>query len=233
MPAPEWFQRFREIECSGPVSILIAPEADTKMSNYWMVPYPYQVPVYIRYFQSKFPDKLVIGPDEISTLTHDDYQRLVNLIQQRLDTFIESMISEENLAMVDSIEDYGVVINGTTGRIHPFVYSDIDHMELVNMPVACEYNIAAAALSTDSLNMESEDFRNKYFRIMYDDRFQFNTWIMPVFNEETGDKFNRAKNHMVAWSMTESAHMVPEDYVAIMRYVNEAMRLRFKVVTVP
>ena len=227
IPAPEWFKRFRELECSGPVDLLLAPEANSKLGEYWMVPYPYEVPIYVRYFQSRFQNRSVIGSDEIAELEPEDYQRMIRLIQKRVDSFVEGMIHEDSLSLIDSIEDYGVIINGTTGRIHPFVYSGVDHIEMVNVPVACEYNMLCLT------DMPDADEKRERLIELYDDRYDLNAWIMPVFTNDDGDKFNLATNHVTSWSITESAHMKPEDYIAIMDYINECMALRFKVMMVP
>ena len=231
VPAPEWFRQFRSIECTGPVEIAVAPTAGNDLNDYWMVPYPYTYPVYMRFLQFKFPDRTMVGPEELSTLTRDDANNLAMLVNERIDTFVQGMISEENLAMVDSIEDYGVIIHGTTGRIHPFVYSDLDHMTMVNMPVAGEFNIASN-FGFDRIEMDDRR-KKRYIEIMMNDRFMLNTWLMPIYNNDYGDRFNSTENGYVSWSMTETCHMRPEDYVSIMNYVNNCIDLRCKVVLVP
>ena len=231
IPAPEWFDNFRKLECSGPVQILLAPEADEKLSEYWLAPYPFACPIYARYLSEKFPNKAYVGPDELRMLSIEDYQAMVRLIETRVESFVRSMIHEEALAMLDSNHDYGVLIHGTTGRIRPFVYSDLHHIEFVNIPVAGEYNIAMChgLLNED----DATEDRLGYIRELYDDRFELNAWMMPVFRDMAGDRFNNAINHRVSWDLTEACHIKPEDYVAIMTYVEQSIDMHFKVLTIP
>ena len=234
IPAPIWFRRVRELECNGPLDMILAPEADERLGDYWMVPYPYQTSVFMRFLQTKFPNQVMVGPKDLAQLGPGAYTEAIQMLTNRIDSFVENMLSEDMLAYIDSIEDYGVVINGTTGRIHPFCYSDLDHMETVSIPVICELNLAhmlGEELVGEKLKTQP-GFR-QYIKTIIDDWFEFNAWIQPVFVLETGDKFNQVDNHRASWIMTEASHMKTEEYIAIASYVNECIKLRTKVLRIP
>ena len=231
VPINEWFEQFRKIECTGPLQLQLIPSREIPSGDFWMVPYPYTVPVYARFIQDHFPGKVFITKEDLMTLTREDYQLMAGEIATRMEPFLEGMISEELLAVIDSCEDYGVIIHGTTGRIRPFCYSELDHIEFVNLPVAAEYNLAVT-IGSDKLPMDAVQ-KLRYFQTMYNDRFEFNSWLMPVFLDKAGDKFNAATDHRVSWNMTETCHMKADDFLSIMTYLHSCMDLRCKVMRVP
>lgn len=236
VPAAKWFNDFKAIEARGfpqgkmPITLYIPQATKSWLDHRWSLPYPFGRSVFEGMLMLNFPGRTMVNVNEVLALGPEKLYMYQMTLQDRIEGFMNNTITEEYLSFLDSNEDFGVMLQTTNGNLVPFEYTELDHVELVNIPVAAEINIAAFA-GREKINLTDPEL-DMSLQSMFERQNECNAWLRMYFKDPEGDFFNKAQNHIVDINVTQRLTMDAPSLYEMFDYVKNMIKNRAKVIKI-